>query len=78
MARFFIDKPKKAPGNRGFLGFGIVPTGELEGRQDCFGVCAYRLLIVPTGELEGRQDNSDWLGPLVVIVPTGELEGRQD
>ena len=25
---------KKAPARRGFLGTGIVPTGELEGRED--------------------------------------------
>ena len=61
MARFFIDKPKKAPGNRGFLGFGIVPTGELEGRQDARFLPFLSVLIVPTGELEGRQDFSSTL-----------------
>lgn len=28
------DSTKKAPVHRGFLGSGIVPTGELEGRED--------------------------------------------
>lgn len=29
-----ITFTKKAPVRRGFLGTGIVPTGELEGRED--------------------------------------------
>ena len=35
---------------------GIVPTGELEGRQDAELVGGIDEPIVPTGELEGRQD----------------------
>ena len=31
---FISNESKKAPVHRGFLGVGIVPTGELEGRQD--------------------------------------------
>lgn len=31
---FISNESKKAPAHRGFLGVGIVPTGELEGRQD--------------------------------------------
>ena len=34
----------------------IVPTGELEGRQDVKETYVLNHLIVPTGELEGRQD----------------------
>ena len=48
---------KKAPVHRGFLGTGIVPTGELEGREDWDGWDGYDAAIVPTGELEGREDD---------------------
>ena len=42
----------------------IVPTGELEGRQDVQ-LCAMKSpLIVPTGELEGRQDRAMFSCPL--------------
>ena len=34
----------------------IVPTGELEGRQDLMVLASMVAYIVPTGELEGRQD----------------------
>ena len=47
---------KKAPVHRGFLGTGIVPTGELEGREDPRVRRVARRRIVPTGELEGRED----------------------
>ena len=47
---------KKAPARRGFLGSGIVPTGELEGREDTVVTVAGVGIIVPTGELEGRED----------------------
>ena len=47
---------KKAPVHRGFLGTGIVPTGELEGREDAIPAGVVGGLIVPTGELEGRED----------------------
>ena len=69
---------KKAPVHRGFLGTGIVPTGELEGREDCLGTLRPMVLIVPTGELEGREDSPVCVVPTVTIVPTGELEGRED
>ena len=36
----------------------IVPTGELEGRQDRGALDGADIAIVPTGELEGRQDSS--------------------
>ena len=38
------------------MGISIVPTGELEGRQDHKPHDAILAFIVPTGELEGRQD----------------------
>ena len=47
---------KKAPAHRGFLGSGIVPTGELEGREDIGRAGGANGNIVPTGELEGRED----------------------
>ena len=47
---------KKAPVHRGFLGTGIVPTGELEGREDEQSIDGNHDRIVPTGELEGRED----------------------
>ena len=47
---------KKAPVHRGFLGTGIVPTGELEGREDCGRLAGEAVVIVPTGGLEGRED----------------------
>ena len=53
---FISNESKKAPVHRGFLGVGIVPTGELEGRQDMLNQLGRVLRIVPTGELEGRQD----------------------
>ena len=56
----------------------IVPTGELEGRQDKGFVLNDEMLIVPTGELEGRQDKAMGFVVSTNIVPTGELEGRQD
>ena len=62
----------------GYLAERIVPTGELEGRQD---EPIRRMLvqpIVPTGELEGRQDHGLVDDAQKLIVPTGELEGRQD
>ena len=34
----------------------IVPTGELEGREDWEQRVVQDRLIVPTGELEGRED----------------------
>ena len=34
----------------------IVPTGELDGRQDVDTGTAVDIPIVPTGELDGRQD----------------------
>ena len=37
----------------------IVPTGELEGRQDSIARLDDAGLIVPTGELEGRQDRRE-------------------
>ena len=55
----------------------IVPTGELEGRQDAEGLGEVEEGIVPTGELEGRQDRRERTSPTTFIVPTGELEGRQ-
>ena len=36
---FISNESKKAPVHRGFLGVGIVPTGELEGRQDRLTPC---------------------------------------
>ena len=54
---FISNESKKAPVHRGFLGVGIVPTGELEGRQDNRSTHEVLNAIVPTGELEGRQDN---------------------
>ena len=56
----------------------IVPTGELEGRQDVWLSASVSILIVPTGELEGRQDPPYSVPGTKTIVPTGELEGRQD
>ena len=53
---FISNESKKAPVHRGFLGVGIVPTGELEGRQDRSVLLDRPAGIVPTGELEGRQD----------------------
>ena len=50
------DFTKKAPVHRGFLGSGIVPTGELEGREDEGRGRRLDVVIVPTGELEGRED----------------------
>ena len=35
----------------------IVPTGELDGRQDRGPVVSNGEVIVPTGELDGRQDH---------------------
>ena len=62
----------------GLATFSIVPTGELEGRQD-FRVPGEMMdAIVPTGELEGRQDDAMTHIAGLTIVPTGELEGRQD
>ena len=69
---------KKAPVRRGFLGSGIVPTGELEGREDCADILGAFVSIVPTGELEGREDCEGEVGGVDGIVPTGELEGRED
>ena len=34
----------------------IVPTGELDGRQDYRALLGLKPRIVPTGELDGRQD----------------------
>ena len=56
---FISNESKKAPVHRGFLGVGIVPTGELEGRQDYIARLDDAGLIVPTGELEGRQDRRE-------------------
>ena len=56
---FISNESKKAPAHRGFLGVGIVPTGELEGRQDSARHALPPSSIVPTGELEGRQDPDD-------------------
>ena len=53
---FISNESKKAPVHRGFLGVGIVPTGELEGLQDVGDDGLVHRAIVPTGELEGRQD----------------------
>ena len=69
---------KKAPVRRGFLGSGIVPTGELEGREDLLTAVTVLSTIVPTGELEGREDLISTLMAAIAIVPTGELEGRED
>ena len=52
----FLAQTKTPPARRGCFGLGIVPTGELEGRQDCIPQLVRDKLIVPTGELEGRQD----------------------
>ena len=56
----------------------IVPTGELEGREDCALSAPTSSKIVPTGELEGREDPCVCGVSLHTIVPTGELEGRED
>ncbi|WP_418825245.1 hypothetical protein, partial [Paratractidigestivibacter faecalis] len=75
---FISTQTKTPPARRGCFGLGIVPTGELEGRQDRQKREIDPSWIVPTGELEGRQDPAS-RGPLrLSIVPTGELEGRQD
>ena len=55
-AAFLSSFTKKAPVHRGFLGTGIVPTGELEGREDSLPNLSPCHYIVPTGELEGRED----------------------
>lgn len=41
---------KKAPVHRGLLGSGIVPTGELEGREDPALLVSAGSHIVPSGE----------------------------
>ena len=69
---------RKSPRQRDFSSLGIVPTGELEGRQDRTNSLMIGVGIVPTGELEGRQDYLRKLNDKKCIVPTGELEGRQD
>lgn len=69
---------KKAPAHRGFLGSGIVPTGELEGREDRDGLGVRASCIVPTGELEGREDLVLEAADLGDIVPTGELGDPAD
>ena len=75
---FISAQTKTPPARRGCFGLGIVPTGELEGRQDSTVINRGSVFIVPTGELEGRQDGSVFTCGLLRIVPTGELEGRQD
>lgn len=55
-AAFLSSFTKKAPVHRGFLGTGIVPTGELEGQEDTTAARRVSAAIVPTGELEGRED----------------------
>ena len=52
----FLAQTKTPPARRGCFGLGIVPTGELEGRQDNGSIATLSITIVPTGELEGRQD----------------------
>ena len=69
---------KKAPVHRGFLGSGIVPTGELEDREDHRVAAQAPRLIVPTGELEDREDSLPIADGPKTIVPTGELEDRED
>ena len=56
----------------------IVPTGELDGRQDLLIARSSSAIIVPTGELDGRQDPEGKGKTKKSIVPTGELDGRQD
>lgn len=51
-----ITLTKKAPVRRGFLGTGIVPTGELEGREDLELHEETFVEIVPTEGLGGRED----------------------
>ena len=53
---FISSETKTPPVHRGCFGFAIVPTGELEGRQDGDFLDIPNMIIVPTGELEGRQD----------------------
>lgn len=55
---FSMVETKKAPVHRGFLGTGIVPTGELEGREDETTDELPARVIVPTGELgDGLSDS---------------------
>ena len=75
---FISAQAKTPPVHRGCFGLGIVPTGELEGRQDSESIASSSDFIVPTGELEGRQDCGAFDIDGTSIVPTGELEGRQD
>ena len=69
---------KTPPDHRGCFGLAIVPTGELDGRQDENIADLMCLNIVPTGELDGRQDLMVSRPSFIAIVPTGELDGRQD
>ena len=69
---------KTPPDHRGCFGLAIVPTGELDGRQDGWLGHLSGADIVPTGELDGRQDSRCMCHHAEQIVPTGELDGRQD
>ena len=75
---FFYGPTQETPCSQGVSCVGIVPTGELEGREDLPAASVALSAIVPTGELEGREDKSVGEDESEKIVPTGELEGRED
>jgi hypothetical protein len=51
-----IVSTKKPPVKRGFLGRGIIPTGELKPCEDQGNVVEVTWIIIPTGELKPRED----------------------
>lgn len=69
---FIARFTNKAPAQRGFIGDGIVPSGDLAGTEGSIRIPYTEVIIVPFGDLTGTEDSRQTVNYNLTIVSSGK------